>query len=51
MSKNKIKLKKLNYRVKNYWLSELNKNEKFSFVGFKILFGDLFVNGRKGRKK
>ena len=59
MSKNKIKAN--NYKLKNYWCQEINSSfskvyskhmgSKINFLVFKILFGDLFRNGRIGRKR
>ena len=54
----KNKLRKKGYRLKSIWakmiLKDIKNNKEsftFTFKGFKLLFSDLYRNGRNGRKK
>lgn len=53
---NKKNIKRKSYKLKNIWIKNIKLNiksnkESFTFKGFKLLFSDLYRNGRNGRKK
>ena len=52
---NKKNIKRKSYKLKNIWIKNIKLNNKesftFTFKGFKLLFSDLYRNGRNGRKK
>lgn len=50
---NKKNIKRKSYKLKNIWIKniKINNKESFTFKGFKLLFSDLYRNGRNGRKK
>ena len=50
---NKKNIKRKSYKLKNIWIKniKINNEESFTFKGFKLLFSDLYRNGRNGRKK